>query len=393
MIKVLIADDESTIREGIKNAVLWSELDMVVVAEADNGKIALELAIEHRPHLLLVDINMPVLNGLSLIEKIKVELPESLVIIITGYNEFEYARQGIMLVVTDYLLKPVSKVALKNALKRAGEQIESMEQERRINTSLKQHIDDNKDILLEKILQEITTQMCGSDEVEKKLSFFNLDTSNNPYMYLITPIFVSDHTHKEVLVVLAELKELFQNSKKHCVYLVEGNIVILSFPSNMNEQMEDDAIITKTLGKHNYPSYKNSAFVEGGIAGSAKTYNLLSEGYNQKSNYSLIIKLALKYINENYQNKEISINDVAESINISPSYLSKMFKKDLSLTFVDYLSLVRARNATKLLSDPTMKIYEIAEQVGYNSQHYFCTAFKKIYNVSPIEFRKMGQKK
>lgn len=104
---VLIADDEPIIRDGIRNSIDWPSLQMNVVAEAEDGEEAIELSLMYSVDILLVDINMPIVNGLNVIKHVKEKLPDCRIIIITGYDEFKYAQEAIRLNVSDYLLKPI----------------------------------------------------------------------------------------------------------------------------------------------------------------------------------------------------------------------------------------------------------------------------------------------
>lgn len=106
MYKVLIADDEEIIRRGIAY-FLKKDPEIQVVAQAEDGEMALDQAMEYRPDLLFVDINMPFLNGLDFIEKLKAVQPDALIIVITGYDDFKYAQKALRLGVFDYLLKPI----------------------------------------------------------------------------------------------------------------------------------------------------------------------------------------------------------------------------------------------------------------------------------------------
>ncbi len=115
MWKVLIADDEPKIRKGLKKMLQSFNLNLEI-ADSEDGEMALDLAKQHRPHILLIDINMPFLDGLSFIERVHDFLPNSIVIIITGYDEFHYAQRAIKLKVFDYLLKPVNAQELKDIL-------------------------------------------------------------------------------------------------------------------------------------------------------------------------------------------------------------------------------------------------------------------------------------
>lgn len=138
MWKVLIADDEPKIRKGLKKMLQSFELKLEIVAEAEEGEMALDLAKEYKPHILLVDINMPFLDGLGFIEKVHNFLPYAIVIIITGYDEFQYAQRAIKLQVFDYLLKPVNSEELKsiilNGIDHLQNQPENIENKDEINT-------------------------------------------------------------------------------------------------------------------------------------------------------------------------------------------------------------------------------------------------------------------
>jgi len=121
MIKLLIAEDEETERTGLKNLVESFGLGLHICAVAEDGQQALDLAKEFLPEILLVDINMPRLSGLEFIERLRSILPDSKVIIISGYGEFSYAQRAVELHVFRYLLKPVSHAELFNTLNRAME--------------------------------------------------------------------------------------------------------------------------------------------------------------------------------------------------------------------------------------------------------------------------------
>lgn len=107
--RLLIADDEPLIRRGIQKLVNLSEIGIEEVYEAENGEEAFRLFEEYRPEIVLLDINMARLDGLSVAKKIKSLVPETKITMITGYNYFDYAQKAIRIGVEDYILKPVSK--------------------------------------------------------------------------------------------------------------------------------------------------------------------------------------------------------------------------------------------------------------------------------------------
>ncbi|MCD9021294.1 response regulator [Cohnella silvisoli] len=116
MLKVLIVDDEYYFRQSLKASIAWEELGFRVCGEANNGMDALNKAEQLQPDILLVDINMPHMDGLQMISEIKRFQMDSKIIILTGYSEFQYAKQAVELGVYNYLLKPVNEVELTDIL-------------------------------------------------------------------------------------------------------------------------------------------------------------------------------------------------------------------------------------------------------------------------------------
>lgn len=114
----MIVDDEKYVRMGIKNDTDWALIGCEVVAEASNGEMALELAGQFRPDLVISDIKMPKMDGIELAGRLLEKYPDTKVIFLTAYNEFEYARQAVRLGVSDYLLKPFHDGELEGAIQR-----------------------------------------------------------------------------------------------------------------------------------------------------------------------------------------------------------------------------------------------------------------------------------
>ena len=112
MLKIFLAEDEVVVRETIKRMIPWEELGFELVGEAADGEMALPLLIRQQPNLLITDIKMPFMDGLTLARLAKKEIPGLKVVILSGYDDFNYAKQAIGIGVEDYLLKPITKNAL-----------------------------------------------------------------------------------------------------------------------------------------------------------------------------------------------------------------------------------------------------------------------------------------
>ena len=130
MIKVMIADDEYLIREGMKNTVDWGKHGMEVVATAESGEEGLTLAREYQPDLVITDICMPFGDGLEMAKCILEERPDTTIIVLTCYEEFDYAKTALKLGAFDYILKPMDLDDFDTVLTRVQERYRARRKER-----------------------------------------------------------------------------------------------------------------------------------------------------------------------------------------------------------------------------------------------------------------------
>ena len=112
--RILLVDDEEELRAGIRRRIDWEALGFVLAGEAANGQDALELAEQLRPDVVLTDIKMPFMDGLTLCRQLKTQLPAVRLVIFSGFDEFDYARQAIGMNVFEYLLKPITSTELSD---------------------------------------------------------------------------------------------------------------------------------------------------------------------------------------------------------------------------------------------------------------------------------------
>lgn len=135
--KALIVDDEKMIRIGIQKVIRWEEIGIEQVFTAASGKEAYEIVEEEKPEIMVTDINMAEMSGLDLIELVKSIVPEMRIIVLTGYDRFEYARQCLRLSVQEFLLKPIDEEVLTQTLKKQVQYLEELkEAEGETNVSL-----------------------------------------------------------------------------------------------------------------------------------------------------------------------------------------------------------------------------------------------------------------
>ena len=239
-LKVLLVDDEIMIREGFKRLFNWEAHGCEVVGEAADGMEALGQIDALLPDIVIMDINIPVMNGLKVIEVSRVKHPEIAYVIVSGYDDFAYCRQALRLQITDYILKPVNY------------------------------------------------EEFGSCIDNLKISMYEKQTSAQP-----------DSDKQEERVISS---------------------------------------ITRYLQEH------------------------LSE--------------------------EISLSVLADEFHLNPQYISQLFKNEIGVGFLAYLTNIRMEKAKKLLLSTALSVTEISSRGGYGDYRVFTKVFKKTEGITPSRFRR-----
>ncbi len=179
----MLVDDESDVRSRVLNNVNWEELGYKIVAEAENGKEAYELFERYEPDVLITDIKMPFMDGLELTEKILARYPYTKIIILTGFDEFEYAKKGILLQVEDYILKPISKQELTERLVRVREKIEEEKATRKNIDELRAYYESSYKLVRQKELENILEGNSSTD-MKKWLDYYGLNLAGKLFSVL-----------------------------------------------------------------------------------------------------------------------------------------------------------------------------------------------------------------
>ncbi|WP_248927007.1 response regulator [Paenibacillus hamazuiensis] len=394
--KVLITDDEPIIREGIRESVDWEALGMQVAAEAEDGEEALELALKHEVHLVLADLNMPIMDGITFIKEMRNRRPECKVIIVTGHDEFTYAQEAIRLHVAEYILKPAEPEQLRKVLEKVGKELEDeYAQEQHLQLASRQ-ITRNFPLLRERFCLEWVEDQLASEEIAEQLQFLQLPAESPHTLGMIRwaepgmssrmmPekdrqlfLFAVENIATEYLLPWRHVT--FRDSVDLLVFLIWGDV-----PAEVFSQI--DQSIKRYLKIHTTQHFEP---VRGGLTGVPEAYRQAKSELYKQAVISPIARRAKQIILEQYGDKELSLERTAQMLQVSPVYLSRVLKQELGSTFVALLTETRIKKAIQLLNASDLPIHEIAERVGYDTQHYFSTAFKKATGVSPLQYRRGG---
>ena len=536
MIKIFLVEDEIAIRKGIKNSIDWEKEGYEFVGEAGDGELAYPMILKTKPDILITDIKMPFMDGLQLSKLVRKELPATKILILSGYDEFEYAKEAIKLQVAEYLLKPISSAKLLDVLAQVKEVIRQEQEEKELIKKYKEDMKENRELEKERFLNQIITQNLSLAQILETGESLGMDLSAPLYNILLLKITENggkQETYAEIESALDTLSGVFsfrrgvdewlflltaddaekmerriescrktvrqitektdppveyfgalgnpverlreiKNSLKEAEkkfafqYLKKWNQILeipvrdvglSENPQTEKKENEELLISSVQVDKLNHKIIEN--FIHTGLRrevsnfvddyfmslGEKSVQSLMFRqyvamdfylaavaflerlGFSSKElvercgdlkemeqviqtieqtkeyikkvldatlecresvsrkRYSDLLKEAVSYIEHHYEEEDISLNQVAASVNISPSHFSTIFSKEMGETFIEYLTNVRMERAKQLLRSSTMKTAEIAYAVGYKDAHYFSYLFKKVQKCTPREFR------
>lgn len=349
MYRLVVIDDEYIVVEGIKALIARMKLDYEVVGAAYDGIKGLEVVRECKPDLVITDIRIPGLDGLSLIETAKEDCPDTDFVVISGYTEFEYAQRALTLGVKGYIDKPVSMDKLKAVLKR-------FEQER--ERSEEKYTEFSEERLLRQKKQKETFQLAVDCMNRGEVAEFHKYAVRNMEMLGEFYPDVSDF-RREAYKYLCVFCDILIESHRH----VERESLV------SYQEME------KQNTREEIENYSLCIFSD------IEKYLTADQ---TGSSHRVILEL-LNYIEEHY-NEDIGLSELADRVGMSTAYLSVLFKGEVGTSYVKYLTNFRVRKAKKFLQEG-YRVNEVSEMVGYNNYRYFCDIFKKHEGQTPNEYK------
>lgn len=483
MLKIVIADDEKFIRKRLMQCIDWDSLGYEVVGEAADGQKLYEIIQSENPDVVITDIKMPVIDGLDVIDKVKRQGYKTEFIVISGYEEFEYAQRSIEIGVFSYVLKPIDKEKLINIIRKLTKKItgtHDLPQMKKklfkegkvidggviamilyydevVNTDIvaaitRQCIDTHLSVCYnvdENKKHVILVYKCkGEDEYSLISNMFydiNKNVSNISEsavsIYYSNKIFNEDDLNETVELLrkteeyrpyigkrrLEELRTVLRPRKLNItatpdtieidllkyteefafsrikfmfkelplpdmnMKMVKSTCLLFTnylYCALIKNNLSDDNI--KTIFREFIEKFETYEFIE---TMQEAVVNLIDELRNSvltddtEGDENYIISQSIKYIEDNIQN-DISLREIADSMEISYGYLSRLFNQERYGGFVAQLRQRRIKRAKELLRSSNMKIYEIAYETGFKNAKYFSEVFKKETGVTAVEYRK-----
>lgn len=241
-LKAVFIDDERLVRQLLMNCVDWDSLGFTVAGDSPGGQHALAMVGEIKPDLIFVDIYMPVMDGIELSAKILKILPQARIIIVTGHQDFEYARESIKVGVSDFLLKPINPTEIETAARKAREAILLARNEREEVAELKQRMEDHYPHLKERVLDQLLRGDHTGQTLDESLAYFDIHFEEPFFQVAVMcvdfkPHKIQDDARKKT-ALMTEAKQVFHDTlmRYDRVYngSGEGGIVVLSNNSRVD---------------------------------------------------------------------------------------------------------------------------------------------------------------
>lgn len=332
MIRVLIVDDDKLALAGLRTMIPWQEHGMEIVGEAANGQKALDFLETTPVDLVMVDLAMPVMDGLTFIRECKKRHPQIRYVVMTFHETFEYVQEALRLGVIDY----ISKLKLESenydeVFLRIREKMEMESSAKRDEASVEK-IDENVAHLFRQPLW-----LCDDMCMEQLLQ--------NLYSHALSP--------RDLETVVME-----------SLVRIETQMGIRYVLTPHFRSMKDVEVFLK--------DYRSSALeqVQKGICATTEA-RLLQ---------------AADYVNQHYHSI-LKIEDISAVVNLSRSYLSNCFSKSMGVTLNEFIRRKRVFEAAKRIRTTKTPLVQISSEVGYENYKYFKEVFQELMGIGPHEYR------
>ncbi|NOU98172.1 response regulator [Paenibacillus sp. LMG 31456] len=536
MYKLILVDDSERVRRGLQLSLDWPSHEIEIIGEAEDGEAAMELIIEMKPDLIISDVLMPHMNGLELTENALRIVPHAKIILLSGYDHFDYVQTAIRNGAFDYLLKPTKVEELLNVINKAKQSIKQELGLLKGVEDLKRQLYQSIPVMKERYLRYLLTGRMTLQEIHDNCDYLQLSIGGNHYSCLVLeidePATVIERNRlndKQLLLfafknIADELfreqfyAEIIENVDNQLVMILSGKDL-----QDVKRYVESLQALVKKMKYYITRYYKVPVYI--GIGGVYETTDWISKSYKEAMEameyriysgeegvifysdvgytrtqehiiypydlekklclalkigdkegacsyarqflqaivgdyphnpeqlrniclqlvYTLlrmlmewnisdgkvmdfaaldeqlkkwktiehletwliqyvtgltniieekmlqrnvsIIQKAVTFMEQHYH-RDISLQEVADAVYLTPNYFANLFKERTGETMLNFLSDIRISKAKELLKQPDIKIYEVAERVGYTDAKYFGQVFKKIVGLTPVEYKK-----
>ncbi len=383
MIRLLFVDDDAITRRFVTESIPWESLGVQLQYVAKDGYAAMQYFLSHPVDLVISDIRMPLFDGIEMAKEMRVINEHVKFIFLTGFPEFEYAKEALTLSALDFLTKPISTTRLMAIVRKAVSQIKK---------------EANQQSLIEQ-----------STPIVRRNDFITLLTAENgkttiPFIQqgaLATLLIVNLEFPADRQTTMLDLNTLCSRLEEleHCVVaavrIAFQLVVLISDPLVQQETeflSKTEVTLQQIEAEIQSSIDAEITFNKGDVIDSDEQIHLsfLRTLQGAQDSSYMLSKRVRQYLLEHLADKQLSLDSVADHFCINPCYLTVVFKKHYKQNVYNYLIKLRMERAAELLHTTELRIYEIAEAVGYKGSQYFTTSFRRFYGMTPTEYRKQS---
>lgn len=417
----LVVDDEGIERMALSQIIRREFPGDVSVHTLPNGMEMLRFLENQKADVAIVDIDMPGVSGIETIRKLRQRGDPIRIIINTAYSNFQYAVDAIRLDVDDYLVKPLRREKLIEALRSCVEKLEAQRQQAGKEKEILRNL---KPAIASSFLRLVEKDGVSQQEWDPYLSAMGIQPERMVIACLDIPGWAEIDTNLQQKV-LAQITGMLsieydcivgsqpesgvtammvcqKDQYRRAIYeklqkALEELCATVDAMTHRAARVGVGAVVEGVLQLHtSYRQAREALRGENGDKVSFFDYlppaNRRLSSVEERNTASKPVREACLIVKSHYR-EEISLDSVAERVKVTPSYLSRLFKKEIGINFQDYLTDVRMEKAVELLRDESLSVRALSKAVGYNNHTYFCKIFKRETGKTVGEYREsLGMK-
>ncbi|WP_240415318.1 response regulator transcription factor [Paenibacillus periandrae] len=388
VLKVMIVDDEQLVRQGLRMTVDWEKHQMKVVADSANGLLGWESFLKHRPHIVITDIVMPEMDGIELAKRILGDYPETKILFLSCHRDFSFAKQGIQLGISDYIVKTnFDDAQMDDSLAKIRQELLLHKPEKASVTTPKDQ--DRTDNLLQTWLME--KKQSAAAQLKQYLDTDWKWMVSGSHLFHLFMNKAGD-TGEKGLDLLEEVSQTFPLvCAEGILFLNNGqDSLFLCCGSDLMHACKTELLAMK-LNKP-WLHWRSEGAIQ-----DASGWMKATEKMHRLRQIELQIELrsgihkddvlrAIDFIDQ-HLHLDIRAADLANRIGVSRSYFSTIFKEEVGCSLITFISDRKLKRAKDLLRLTDLRTDEVAEQVGIQDVKYFSKWFKKCVAQTPSLYR------
>jgi len=313
MYRVFLVEDEIVVREGIRNSIQWESTPYVLAGEAPDGEMALSLIKDIKPDILVTDIKMPFMDGLALSRIVKKIQPWVKIIIISGHDEFQYAKEAISIGVEEYLLKPVSASDMLSSLDKVASVIEEEKSNLTSIENLKMQVQTSSDIVREKWLCDLVTGMVKTGDAIERARELKIDLIAPGYLVLAVELATSADTWSELITAKVMIGSILEN-RSELIYFSPSMDRLIVILKNTGKDSLEETVYTIAQGIKYEIERNTGCKIAVGIGSPVERIGAISRSYAEADR-------ALKYLAKIGRHLIVGINEIPSGEEIDSLHL------------------------------------------------------------------------